>query len=662
MDREQQQWTRVLAADELEVGRPRTLKLSDRVTVQGDGNGDGQGRDQGQIADLAGAGPGPGREDGTGPGPGREDGTGPGPGREDGAPQRKQIVLFRLTSGEIHAIDNRCPHEGYPLSTGALKDGVLTCEWHNWKFRLCDGACILGGEGVRHYPVRVHDGAIWLDTADPPLQAAQPRLFASLAAAFEENDWGQAARTVERLLAAGAAPAEIVGYGCDWAAAHAPYGFDHGLATAADLVAILDQGDFADSPGVPILEALSLMGEPNLRRSARDMGAPEVVQVDRHCDWDAVEHTLRQRIEDEDVAGAEGLLRGALAAGAGPAEVFRWLTHAATDHFWDYGHAHIYTVKAEELLARIGWAHAHPVLTCLVTSLAYGTREDRLPYMWSYVDKMARHLPELARWIGHAGPGAGPKAGPGARPDADWMLAAVVDGNLSAALDAVASELDRGVAPDRIALVLGLCAAQRLLRFDHRLEHRDDVTDGWLSITHALTHADAVRESLRRRPSAEALRGLFLSARFVQHLGACDLPAAERTGPAAAAPDPDAADLGLTQALRRHDAAGAMAAVRQGLTAGAPVARVLRRFAVADGASLPIFVAHHIKTTMAALRLTDALSADPDLGGRPDRDLPALAAVRFLAHPLRERRVARRALVARDFVQAGRSPIRLLGY
>lgn len=620
MNSERQQWTRVLAADELEVGRPRTLKLSDRVT------------DPRTAPDRA----------------------APGQGSDDGA-QRKQIVLFRLASGEIHAIDNRCPHEGYPLSTGMLKDGILTCEWHNWKFRLCDGVCILGGEDVRHYPVRVHEGAIWLDITDPPLQAAQPRLFASLAGAFEENDWGQAGRTVERLLAAGAAPTTIVGHGCDWAAEHAPYGFDHGLATAADLVAILDHGDFADSPGVPILEALSLMGEPNLRRPARDMGAPEPVPVDG--DWSAVERTLRQRIEDEDVAGAEGLLRGALAAGAGPAEVFRWLTHAATDHFWDYGHGHIFTVKAEELLARIGWAHAHPVLTSLVTSLAYGTREDRLPYMRSYVEAMAGHLPELSRWSAQAGPGS-----PGARPDADRVLAAVMGGDLSAALDALAAELDRGVAPDRIALVLGLCAAQRLLQFDHRLEHRDDVTDGWLSITHALTHADAVRESLRRRPSAEALRGLFLSARFVQHLGACDLPAAERPGLASTAPDPDAADLGLTGALRAHDAAGAMAAVRQGLTAGAPVARVLRRFAVADGASLPIFVAHHIKTTLAALRLTDALAADPDLGGRADRDLPALAAARFLAHPLRERRVARRALVARDFVQAGRSPIRLLGY
>lgn len=604
-----QQWTRIMDAEALEVGRPRTIKLPGK-TQAGEAQGEGD--------------------------------------EDNGA--RKQIVLFRLASGEIHAIDNRCPHEGYPLSTGMLKDGILTCEWHNWKFRLCDGVCILGGEDVRSYPLRVHEGAIWLDVNDPPGQDERPRLLASLASAFDENDWSQAARTVERLLAQGASPAAIVAHGCVWAARHAPYGFDHGLATAADLTAIIELHDFAELPATPVLEALSLLVEPSLRRPERTLGAAEHVAGD----WDAVERALRQRIEDEDVGGAEGLLQGALAAGAGPAEVLRWLTHAATDHFWDYGHGHIYCVKAEELLERIGWEHAHPVLTCLVSSLAYGTREDRLPYMRAFSVQMTGYTQRLAGWSSHAGPDA--------RLEADALLAAVLDGNLAAALGAVAAELDRGVAPHRIALALGLAAAHRLVRFDHDFEHRDDINVGWLDITHLVTHADAVRESLLRRPSAEALRGLFQSARFVQHTHPLDLAPAERPLPAPAPPDLDAADLGLTHALRIHDAAGAMAAMRHGLATGAPVAQALRRFAVADAATLPLFVSHHIKTTMAGLRLASALAADPDLGGRGDRDLPALAAARFVAHPLRERRVARRARVARDFVQHGRSPIRPLGY
>ena len=239
----------------------------------------------------------------------------------------KQIVLFRVAgqadgadaprvdngagddAGEIWAIDNRCPHEGYPLSTGMLKDGILTCEWHNWKFRLCDGKCVLGGEDVRHYPLQIRDdGGIWLDLAEPPAEERFPALYQSLEDAFFENDWGHAGRTIERLLVGGEDPLTILGFGCDWAARHTPYGFDHGMAVAADMAEIL-ASESGQSPGSVILQALSLMVEPNLRRPERALAGPqpsdrELVAGDN---WEAVEDELRRRIEAEDLAGSEGV-------------------------------------------------------------------------------------------------------------------------------------------------------------------------------------------------------------------------------------------------------------------------------------------------------------------------------------------------------------------
>jgi nitrite reductase/ring-hydroxylating ferredoxin subunit len=47
----------------------------------------------------------------------------------------KRIALFR-TQGGLFACDNRCPHQGYALVRGDVRDGVLTCAWHNWKFEL----------------------------------------------------------------------------------------------------------------------------------------------------------------------------------------------------------------------------------------------------------------------------------------------------------------------------------------------------------------------------------------------------------------------------------------------------------------------------------------------------------------------------------------------
>src|ERR1043165_7479637 len=73
----------------------------------------------------------------------------------------RQIAVFKV-DGRVFAIDNRCPHEGYPLAVGSLSaDCVLTCNWHNWKFRLEDGKCTMGGDNVRSYPTRLEGGDVW---------------------------------------------------------------------------------------------------------------------------------------------------------------------------------------------------------------------------------------------------------------------------------------------------------------------------------------------------------------------------------------------------------------------------------------------------------------------------------------------------------------------
>ena len=47
----------------------------------------------------------------------------------------RHILLLRA-DGQIRALDSRCPHMGYPLSQGTIKDGVLRCHWHHWRFDL----------------------------------------------------------------------------------------------------------------------------------------------------------------------------------------------------------------------------------------------------------------------------------------------------------------------------------------------------------------------------------------------------------------------------------------------------------------------------------------------------------------------------------------------
>jgi nitrite reductase/ring-hydroxylating ferredoxin subunit len=69
-------------------------------------------------------------------------------------------LLVARTSEGFHVTDNACPHEGYGLAQGDQSDGVLTCTWHNWKYRLADGHCLVGEEDLRMYPVTVRDGLV----------------------------------------------------------------------------------------------------------------------------------------------------------------------------------------------------------------------------------------------------------------------------------------------------------------------------------------------------------------------------------------------------------------------------------------------------------------------------------------------------------------------
>jgi nitrite reductase (NADH) small subunit/3-phenylpropionate/trans-cinnamate dioxygenase ferredoxin subunit len=52
---------------------------------------------------------------------------------------RKDIALFN-DGGTLYAIDDCCPHAGASLSGGHVEDGIVTCPWHAWRFRLSDGA------------------------------------------------------------------------------------------------------------------------------------------------------------------------------------------------------------------------------------------------------------------------------------------------------------------------------------------------------------------------------------------------------------------------------------------------------------------------------------------------------------------------------------------
>ena len=51
------------------------------------------------------------------------------------------IVAIRTSEG-IFAYYDRCPHAYWPLSQGAVTNGVLECPGHGWEFDVETGRCL----------------------------------------------------------------------------------------------------------------------------------------------------------------------------------------------------------------------------------------------------------------------------------------------------------------------------------------------------------------------------------------------------------------------------------------------------------------------------------------------------------------------------------------
>ncbi|MEI7780932.1 MAG: Rieske (2Fe-2S) protein [Planctomycetota bacterium] len=51
-----------------------------------------------------------------------------------------RLVAVFFDGANYSAIDDLCPHMGASLGAGPLCDGIVTCPWHAWRFRLSDGA------------------------------------------------------------------------------------------------------------------------------------------------------------------------------------------------------------------------------------------------------------------------------------------------------------------------------------------------------------------------------------------------------------------------------------------------------------------------------------------------------------------------------------------
>ncbi|MGI8788737.1 MAG: Rieske (2Fe-2S) protein [Pyrinomonadaceae bacterium] len=72
----------------------------------------------------------------------------------------KEVALFNV-NGKFHAIENFCPHKGYPLADSRLYETTVECDLHGWQFDVRTGECFTKkGCSIESYEVIIEDEMI----------------------------------------------------------------------------------------------------------------------------------------------------------------------------------------------------------------------------------------------------------------------------------------------------------------------------------------------------------------------------------------------------------------------------------------------------------------------------------------------------------------------
>jgi nitrite reductase/ring-hydroxylating ferredoxin subunit len=417
-------------------------------------------------------------------------------------PHRPILVVH--DKGRVFALDNRCPHMGFPLDRGSVEDGTLTCHWHHARFDLASGCTFdLWADDVPTCPAEVRDGEVWVRPIfghlDPAAHWCQ-RLDDGLAHVLGLV----IAKAVHGQLAAGVPPPDIVRQIALFGSQNRDgWGVGLTILTAlGNLLPVLPEEEtyLALFHGARRVAA-DCDGQAPRRRRAALASRPELATLKR---WLRRWTTVRHR------EAAERTLLTAVAASASPAALAELLLAANTDRaFADGGHSLDFINKAFECLELISWEHADSVLPAVVGQMvaARGAEEStawRQPIdLIALCAEAAAELPGLFAtrpnshgWSDHAA-----------------LAQALLGDDPTAIMDALKAAIRAGAAVTDLGRSFAYAAALRLARFGTANEYAD-----WETAHHVFTYANAVHQMLKqigtadRNAHIEAVRGVLHGA------------------------------------------------------------------------------------------------------------------------------------------------------
>ena len=424
------------------------------------------------------------------------------------------VIAMFYRDGKIFAVDNRCPHMGFPLDRGSVKDCILTCHWHHARFDLNTGGTFdQWADDVRAFPTRVEGDEVFVDVSVP--RDRRSHHLARLRDGLERDIPLVIAKSILP-LASQRDSIEAFRVALEFGARNRAGGWGSGLTTLVCMANLSKHLAPEDRPRAMfhgISEVASDCDGQAPRFPVRPLpgGASDAAQLKR---W------FRQFVEVRDGEGAERCIATAVRDGYDRAAIADMLFAAATDHrYLTIGHALDFANKALEALNLAGWDLAEPVLTSLAPVLSSGERMEERNSWRSPIDLvqiLERAFEELPAALG-----SGRKSSP-LQPRKNDLVPILLGEDPEALASALLDSIRQGVGVVDLAAIVVYAAALRLAQFPTSNEFGD-----WDTAHHSFTFANAVHRGLMRVESPELVRGMFDAAMSVYLNRFLNVPAAK---------------------------------------------------------------------------------------------------------------------------------------
>ena len=435
------------------------------------------------------------------------------------------IAVFPL-GDRFAAVDNRCPHMGFPLDRGTVSNGILTCHWHHARFDLSSGGTFDPfADDVRAFPVTVTDGQVWVDPSPPEADPVE-RWSRRLEDGMEHNIRLVIAKSVLGLSSSPADYRTPLTIGARFGTTYSDRGWGQALTMmtcSANMLGSL----YAEDRPLALYQGIRQVAAECAGRPPRFLVDPLPAGETRP---EVLKGWFRGFIEVRDEEGAERCLRTAIGLGISPREIADMIFAAATDRVYlDAGHVVDFCNKAFELLDHVGWEHAGQVLTSLVHGIASARRSEELNSWRNPIDLSSMvweardALPEL--WQR----GADSR---GQWDDEQPLVDTILADDPAATLQALRQAVTAGASAEQLGGAVAYAAFLRMARF-----HTSNEFGDWDTVHNTLTAANALHQALKRAPSVELLRAVFDTAISIYLDRFLNMPAQRM-------PEPDGAQVG----------------------------------------------------------------------------------------------------------------------